>query len=121
MNNCMNIEYYYKNIDPFGEATKDYIAKKIESVAKIVAVRDVNIEASRRKDGLFYLNVIVRAMDGSEYRATENSASVHASIDIIEEELKSQIRRDTLRQRDLDMRAARSAKKKLTIDDKARL
>ncbi len=115
------IVYYYKNVDAFNDATKDYIAKKMASVGKIVAVRDITIEASRRKNSDFYLNVTVRAMDGSEYRATEHSQTVNASIDIIEDELKSQIRRDTTRQRDLEMRSARSLKKKLTIDDKARL
>ncbi len=115
------IEYYYKDIDAFNEATKEYIAKKIASVANMVAVRDVAIEASRRKKGDFYLNVTVRAMDGSEYRATEHRQSVNACIDIIEDELKQQIRRDVRRQRDLDMRSARSLKKKLTIDENARL
>lgn len=118
---AMNIEYYYKNIDAFGTATKEYVATKLASVAKLVAVRDVNVEASRRKDGEFFLNVVVRANDGSEYRADEKNASVHACIDIIEDELKNQIRRDVRRQRDLDLRSARSFKKKLTIDEKARL
>lgn len=117
----MNIEYYHKNIDPLGVASRSYIEDKIEAVGKLTDVRDVNIEISQRKDGDFYMNVTVRAMNGSEYRAEEKSQSVQACIDIIQDELRQQIRRDTEKARDLKRRGGRSIKKKLTIDEKARL
>ena len=117
----MNIEYYHKNIDPLGEASREYIEDKIGSIGKLTDIRDVYIEVSQRKDGEFYMNVNVRATDGNEYRAEEKSQSVQACVDIIEDEIKGQIRRDTEKSRDLRRRGGRSIKKKLTIDENARL
>lgn len=117
----MNIEYYYKNIDPLGEASRAYVEDKISSIGKLTEVRDAYIEISQRKDGDFFMNVVVRATDGHEYRAEEKSQSVQACIDIIEDEIKVQIRRDTEKVRDLKRRGGRSLKKKMTIDEGARL
>ena len=72
------------------------------------------------KDGEFYLNVSVRSDGGFEYRAEQKSQSVNACIDIIEEEIKAQIRRDTEKVRDLQRRGGRSIKKKMTVDESAR-
>jgi len=46
---------------------------------------------------------------------------VQACIDEIKDELATQMRRKKKRMRDLMKRGARSLKKKLTIDDNARL
>ncbi len=116
----MNIEYYHKNIEPLGDATRNYIEEKLNSIEKLIDVRDVRVEVSRRKDGNFYLNVSVRSINGNEYRAEEKNPDVNACIDIIEEELKVQIRRNTQKARDLQRRGGRSIKKKMTIDDDAR-
>lgn len=117
----MNIEYYHKNIEPLGVRAREYIEEKIESIGKMVEIRDVNIEVSQRKDDDFYMNVTIRATSGSEYRAEEKSMSLHACIDIIQDEIKSQVRRDIEKQRDLERRGGRSIKKKMTIDENARL
>ncbi len=116
----MNIEYYHKNIEPLGSATRDYIEEKLNSIEKLTDIRDIRVEVSQRKDGEFYLNVSVRSKNGSEYRAEQKSQTVNACIDIIEEELKTQIRRDTKKARDLQRRGGRSIKKKMTIDEDAR-
>lgn len=117
----MNIEYYHKNIDPLGDALRAYVEDKIQAVGKLTDVRDAYIEISQRKDGDFYMNVTVRATNGSEYRAEEKSQSIQACVDIIQDELRQQIRRDTEKLRDLKRRGGRSIKKKLTIDENARL
>jgi ribosomal subunit interface protein len=117
----MNIEYYHKNIDSLEGVTRDYVTEKMETLGKLTDVRDVYIEISQRKDGQFYMNVTVRSTNGFEYRAEEKSESVHACVDIIQDELRTQIRRNTEKARDLKRRGARSIKKKLTIDEKARL
>lgn len=116
----MNIEYYHKNIDPLGSASRNYIEEKIQSIDKLTDVRDAYVEVSQRKDGDFYMNVTVRSTAGSDYRAEEKSQSVNACIDIIQDELKQQIRRDTEKARDLRRRGSRSIKKKMTIDENAR-
>jgi len=116
----MNIEYYHKNVEPLGSATRDYIEGKLNSIEKLTDVRDVRVEVSQRKDGEFYLNVSIRSAEGFEYRAEQKSHSINACIDIIEEELKVQIRRDIEKTRDLQRRGGRSIKKKMTVDESAR-
>lgn len=116
----MNIEYYHKNIEPLGAASREYIEEKLEALDKLTEVRDVHVEISQRKDGDFFMNVVVRSIDGYEYRAEEKSQAVQACIDIIQDELRNQIRRDTEKARDLRRRGGRSIKKKMTIDENAR-
>jgi ribosomal subunit interface protein len=116
----MNVEYYHKNIDPLGIATREYIEEKLNSIEKIDEIRDARVEVSQRKDGDFYLNVSIRSERGEEYRAEEKSPSVNACIDIIQEEIKRQVRSDVEKARDLERRGGRSIKKKLTIDEDAR-
>jgi ribosomal subunit interface protein len=116
----MNVEYYHKNVDPLGKATREYIEEKLNLLEKLTDLRDCRVEVSQRKDGDFYLNVSVRSEGGFEYRAEQKEPSVNACIDIIEEELKTQIRRDTEKARDLKRRGGRSIKKKMTIDENAR-
>ncbi|XLQ19751.1 MAG: HPF/RaiA family ribosome-associated protein [Candidatus Moraniibacteriota bacterium] len=116
----MNVEYYHKNIDPLGDATREYIEEKLNSLEKLTDIRDARVEISQRKDGEFYLNVSVRSESGFEYRAEEKCQNINACIDIIEQELKVQIRRDTEKARDLKRRGGRSIKKKMTVDENAR-
>ncbi len=116
----MNVEYYHKNIDPLSDATREYIEEKLESIGKLTEIRDVRVEVSQRKDGEFYLNVSLRSTNGEEYRAEEKSESIQANIDIIQEEIKRQVRSDTERARDLSRRGGRSIKKKMTVDEDAR-
>ena len=116
----MNIEYYHKNIEPLGSASRDYIEEKLEALSKLTEVRDVHVEISQRKDGEFFMNIVVRSVDGYEYRAEEKNPTINACIDIIQDELRNQIRRDTEKARDLQRRGGRSIKKKMTIDENAR-
>ena len=116
----MNIEYYHKNIDPLDEITREYIEEKLSTLERLTEIRDVRVEVSQRKDSEFYLNVSVRSVDGFEYRAEEKSPSITACVDILGEELKTQIRRDTEKIQDLKRRGGRSIKKKMTIDEDAR-
>ena len=118
----MKIEYFYKNIEPLGEASKNYIEDKIGSVSRLVTVRDAYVEVEEQpKEGSFSMSVTVRTKNGTEYRADEKALTVQACADIIEDELKGQIRRATEKTRDLKRRGGRSLKKKITIDENARL
>ena len=117
----MNVEYYHKKTESLDGVTREYIEEKLQTIEKLTEVRDVRVEVSQRKDNDFYLNVVVRSSKGFEYRAEEKSGSVQACIDIIVDEIKGQVRSDTERARDLSRRGGRSIKKKLTIDENARL
>lgn len=116
----MNIEYYHKNVESLDDAVREYVEEKIMAIGKLTELRDAYVEVSQRKDGEFYLNVVVRSVDGYEYRAEEKSQTVQACIDIIQDELRTQIRRDTEKARDLRRRGGRSIKKSMTINATAR-
>lgn len=116
----MNIEYYHKNIDPLEDPSREYVNEKIMTIGRLTELRDAYVEVSQRKDGDFYMNITVRAINGQEYRAEEKSQSIQACVDIIQDEIKQQIRRDTEKERDLQRRGGRSIKKKMTIDEGAR-
>ncbi|PID52410.1 MAG: hypothetical protein CR972_01850 [Candidatus Moraniibacteriota bacterium] len=116
----MNIEYYHKNIESLGSASRAYVEEKLKSLEKLTEVRDVHVEISQRKDGDFFMNITVRSNNGNEYRAEEKNLTINACIDIIQDELRNQIRRDTEKTRVLQRRGGRSIKKKMTIDENAR-
>lgn len=117
----MNIEYYHKNIETLDEELKTYIESKLESVEKISDFDKVKVEVSKRKDGSFFMAVKIVAQNGEEFRAEQHGKSFEECIDIIEDELKPQIRKSKGKKRDLAERGGRSLKKKLTIDEDARL
>ncbi len=97
-----------------------YIVRKLESVAVIashVQRADVEIKEDKRNDYFVEAMIIT---DKNEYRATEVSATVTAAIDILEEELKSQVRADKKRRETMSRRGARSIKKKLTLSKDSR-
>jgi len=109
----MNIEYYYKKIDPLGDASRKYIEEKLKAVEKLEKMRDARVEVTQRKDGDFYLNVSMRSVHGAEYRAEQKHADVNAAIDIIEEEIKKQVRRNKEKMRDLSRKGGRLIKDKI--------
>ncbi|MCK4635850.1 MAG: HPF/RaiA family ribosome-associated protein [Candidatus Moranbacteria bacterium] len=118
----MNPKYYYKNIEPLEEKITDYIEEKLASIEKILDILDIKIELSNRKENnKVFMSVKVYSKKGEKFQAKNHGTTFYECIDIIEEELKKQIRRSKEKNRDLTERGARSIKKKLTIDDGARL
>lgn len=116
----MRVEYYHKNVTSLGEATRKYVEEKMQALEKLTSLRDSIIEVSQEKNGDFCLNVTLRAENGTEYRAEERTHTVNACIDLIQDELRQQIRRGIEKNRDLARRGGRSIKKKMTIDENAR-
>lgn len=102
------------------ERTEDYINKKIQSISKLLTkVLRTEAEISMDKKGKFRVEVMVHAPHVL-YRAEETSVSIEGSVDIVEDEIKSQIRRDKDKQVTLRRRGGRSIKKKVVIDKSAR-
>ena len=98
-----------------------YIVRKLESVAAIasnVQRADVEIKEDKRND--YFVEAVI-ITDKNEYRATEVAVTVTAAIDIMEDELKSQIRDDKKRRETIARRGGRSIKKKLTLSQDSRL
>ena len=115
----MNVKYYYKNTERFDEEMQSYVEKKLSSVEKMVDVRDIKVEVSERRDD-FFMSVTIFAKDGDDFRAENNGSSFQECIDIIEDELKNQIRRHKGKAKDLEKRGGMSLKKKMVVDENAR-
>jgi ribosome-associated translation inhibitor RaiA len=117
----MNIEYYYKNVEALDEELKQYVENKLKSVEKIVEFEKVRVEVSERKDKKLFMAVKIVAKNREEFRSEHHGKSFEECIDVIEDELKPQIRKAKGKKRDLAKRGGRSLKKKMTIDVVARL
>ena len=114
----MDVQYYFKNIDSLSEQDKEYIEKKINSVAELINVEKVKIEIEKQK--IFYhMSVQLDCVKNVFYAKHEDKA-INACIDKIEDELKKQIRRTKKKNKDLSERGGRSFKKKMVIDKEAR-
>jgi len=114
----MNVNYHHKNVEPLGDASREYIETKLGSIEEMVTIKKTRVDVEQTKLG--FLLKVELSNDGHTYRAEQAGQSVNECIDIIEEELKQQIRRSTKKERDLKERGARSIKKKTVIDEAAR-
>lgn len=115
----MNIRYLYKDVE-IDDRTRDYIEKRIEKLEKISEkITLYEVEIDREKNGFFRVEVMTQ-VPGKIYRAEETTESVEGSIDAVVDELQIQIRRDKEKSRDIRERGARSIKKNMSLDKKAR-
>lgn len=115
----MNIKYLYKNIT-INDSQRDYIEKRLSAVEKLIEkIVNVEVEVDMDKKGLIRIEVMIHT-PRDLFRAEETSESVGGSIDIVVEELKTQITRKKDKIWTKVMRGARSIKKKMSIDKDAR-
>ena len=115
----MDIRYLYREVR-IDDRTKGYITKRLEILERILKdILYVAVEIDRDKKGMFRIEVMVKTPH-KLYRAEETSQSIEGSVDIVENELKEQVRRDTERTRSLRKRGAQSLKKKIVLDENAR-
>ncbi len=115
----MQIQFLFTNVQ-IDERTKDYIQKRIERLEKILdKVLKTDVELEMDKKGFFRAEIMIETPNDL-YRAEEITKSIEGSIDIAVDELWQQIERDKEKRQDMTKRGARSLKKKMTIDEKAR-
>ena len=118
-NEIMNLRLFCKNIT-LDDRTKDYIVKRIQKMEKFLKkTLEYEVEVSMDKKGKIYAEIMIQT-PYKLYRATETSESVEGSIDIIIEELQTQIVKDKDKLKEIRERGARSIKKKMVIDEDAR-
>ncbi len=118
----MNIKYYYKNIDPLEKDVTNYIEEKINSVEKLLEISEVKVEVSNRKENnKVFMKVSLFSEKDADFQAENHGVTFNQCIDIIEEELKKQIRRFKEKNRDLKEKGGRSIKDKMSIAENARL
>lgn len=109
------------------ERTREYVEKRISSIKKLLKKYDgdepdtlkVEVEINLDKKGKFRVEVMVKT-PRNLYRAEETTESVEGSVDLVENQLKTQIRRKKEEIRTKIVRGARSIKKKMAIDEDAR-
>jgi ribosomal subunit interface protein len=109
------------------ERTREYIEKRIFSIKKLLKEYDgdkpdtlkVEVEIDLDKKGKFRVEAMVKT-PRNLYRAEETTESVEGSVDLVENQLKTQIRRKKDEIRTKIVRGARSIKKKMAIDEDAR-
>jgi ribosomal subunit interface protein len=113
------LKFLYKGIN-LDERTKDYIEKRVGQIDKMLEnTLEKNVEVGMDKKGKFRVEVMIRT-DRNSYRAIEVSESVEGSIDIVVDELKTQIRRKKDKVWTKMLRGARSIRKKMSLDKDAR-
>lgn len=103
------------------DRTEGYIRKKIASIEKILdKIMRVEIEIDLdKKKSKFRVEVMIKT-PYKLYRAEETTQSIEGSIDVVEDEIKNQIRKDKEKIRTLRLRGKRSIKKKTVLDKSAR-
>ncbi|MFA6183681.1 MAG: ribosome-associated translation inhibitor RaiA [Parcubacteria group bacterium] len=115
----MNIKYLYKNVTIM-DKQRDYIEKRLLSIKKVVDnIIKTEVEVDMDKKGLFRVEVMIHT-PRDMFRAEETTDSVEGSIDLVVEELKTQITRKKDKIWTKIMRGARSVKKMISIDKDAR-
>jgi ribosomal subunit interface protein len=115
-----HVQYVFQGVY-IDSQVREYIEKKVTSVVRLMSGSPrAEVEIRADKKGKFSVEVIVQ--NASEKHIAKNTAdSICGAVDVIEEELKAQIRREKERTSTLKIRGARSIKKKLVIDRNARM
>ena len=102
------------------DRTEEYIRKRIGNIEKMLDnIIRVEIEIDLDKKGKFRVEVMVKT-PYTLYRAEETTESIEGSVDLVEDELKTQIRRNKDRIITMRKRGGRSIKKKAVLDENSR-
>lgn len=115
----MKIRFLLKDLK-IGQRTKEYIEKRLTVLEKVLKnISQISVEIDLDKKGYFRAEVMVKT-PRELFRAEETTESVEGSLDIVQAELLTQIKKKQKRRRELKIRGARSLKKKIVVDPKAR-
>ena len=104
------------------EREEKYVIKKLQAVEKVIkniSRIEVEIDYDKKKNN-FRVEVMIKT-PRKLYRAEDTTESIEGSIDLVEESLKEQAKKDVGKIRTLKMRGRRSLKKKTVVDSGARV
>jgi ribosomal subunit interface protein len=117
--NEINLRMHYKGVE-IDERTEEYIKKRIQKAEQFLTrAMEYEVEIARDKKGKFCLEVMIKT-PYKLYRAEELTGTIEEGIDLAVEDLRTQIKKDKDKMRDLRKRGARSIKKKKVIAEVAR-
>lgn len=120
----MNVKYLFEGVD-VSARTRIYIEKRLEAIERILsgdAVKEATIaevEIDKDKRGEFRVEIMLKT-PGNTFRSEDVSDAIENAMDLVQEDLKRQIREGKERSDTLKKRGARSIKKKIVIDKGAR-
>lgn len=116
----MNTRFLFQGVELDGREMA-YVAKRLTRIEKLLdPASKVEVEVDRDKKGKFRVEVMVRIPRKKLFRAEETSESIEGSTDMVVDDIERQITEEKDRRGSLARRGARSIKKKLTLDEKAR-
>ncbi|MFZ2193821.1 MAG: HPF/RaiA family ribosome-associated protein [Candidatus Moraniibacteriota bacterium] len=114
------IRVMFKGMDSNKKA-ESYIEKRLRKINRLIKnILEFDVEISLDKKGKYRVELMTKT-PYKLYRAEETSQSIEGSADIACEELSIQIVKDKDKIKDLKRRGARSLKKKIVINEDARL
>ena len=114
-----NVRFLFKGLK-VDDSTRDYIEKRLTSLDKVSdKITHTEVEIDLDKKGKFRVEVMVHT-PRNLFRADNTTESIEASIDLVTQELQTQITRMKDKLITLKKRGARSIKKKAVLDASAR-
>ncbi|MFC1756371.1 ribosome hibernation-promoting factor, HPF/YfiA family [Patescibacteria group bacterium] len=114
-----NMRLFFKGVS-IDDRTEEYVTKRIQNIEKMLNnIIRVEVEIDLDKKGKFRVEVMIKTPHDL-YRAEETTESIEGSTDIVEDELKKQIRRNKDKVQTLRKRGGRSIKKNAVIDEDSR-
>jgi ribosomal subunit interface protein len=114
-----NMRFFFKGV-AVQQQTRDYIEKRLNTLDKFVDnILKSEVEIDLDKKGKFRVEVIVQT-PRNMFMADNTTDSIEASIDLVVDELQTQITHLKDKLRTLKKRGAMSLKKKAVVDEGAR-
>lgn len=114
-----NVRFLFKGVK-IDDRTNSYIKKRLDSVDKLlknILIKEIEIDLDKK--GKFRVEVMIKT-PYKLYRSEETTESIEGSIDIVSDELKTQIKKDLEKVRTQKKRGRISIKKKTVVDKDAR-
>ncbi|KKP97391.1 MAG: Ribosomal subunit interface protein [Candidatus Moranbacteria bacterium GW2011_GWD2_36_12] len=114
-----NMRFFFKGIEIDGK-TREYIKKRLETLDKFAEnILKSEVEIDLDKKGKFRVEVMLHT-PRNMFRADNTTESIEASIDMVTDELQTQVTHLKDKLRTLKKRGAISIKKKIVLDEGAR-
>lgn len=119
MSTTENMRFFFKGI-AVDVKTRQYIEKKLEALDKFIDnIVKSEVEVDLDKKGKFRVEVMIHTARNM-FRADNTTDSIEASIDLVADELQTQMTHLKDKLRTLKKRGAMSIKKKVVLDEGAR-
>ncbi|EKE18802.1 MAG: ribosome-associated factor Y [uncultured bacterium] len=119
MSTTENMRFFFKGLE-IDQTTREYIEKRLSTLDKFIDnIIKSEVEIDLDKKGKFRVEVMVHT-PRNMFRADNTTESIEASIDMVTDELQTQITHLKDKLRTLKKRGAISLKKKAVLDEGAR-